>query len=163
MTGASVHTQSENRVPTNVGELEFEKLTVQIFRCNGELPRREKHGNDPTIPEDADDMERATQPPQTPLRLVEILRREEDTAQRDQAVRSRRGNAGGGDQRREGDAGREDRAGDEGRDAPDYQDGVLGLAVGGGLGDPAGAGQDAITSDGEDETRGREDGDGGVL
>jgi len=139
------------------------KLTVQRLPTNRKLIRREQHRDHPRVPEDPDELERLAPPPQTPPRLREPFRREHQPAQADEAVRRRRGHARRGDERREGHHGGEDGAGHQGRDGPDDDDGIARLAVLGDARDPVREGEHAVAGDGEDEARGGDDGDGGVL
>lgn len=143
-------------------ERERERHTVKIPPRNGKRIRREQHRNHPPIPKHADELERLTPPPKTPLRLWKARGGAEQARDTNQAVGRRAGDAGGGDERGEGDVGREDGAGDDGRDEPDDDDGVARLA-GVHARHPAGEGEDAVAGYGEDEARGGRDGDGCVL
>jgi len=81
-----------------------QKLTVQALACNRENIGREQYSHDPTIPENANKLERLAQLSQVPSRLREVVWGEEESPKADQAVCSCRGDTCRGDQGSESDA-----------------------------------------------------------
>lgn len=139
-----------------------EELTIQCLPGHRPCVRREEDSDNPSIPEDADELERLAPPSQTPLRLGEAFRRAEQTTEADQTIRSSAGHAGRRDEGGEGDVRWQDGASHQSGHAPDDDDSVTGLATVH-LGDPAGEWEDTVSGDGENEAGSGDDGDGSVL
>ncbi|GMG09531.1 unnamed protein product [Aspergillus oryzae var. brunneus] len=103
--------------------------TIQIRPGNGKRIRRKENGNNPPVPEHADELERLAPLPEAPLGLGKALRGADETGETDEAVGCCAGDTGCGDERCECHIGGEERAGDQGCYGPDDDHGVAGLAV----------------------------------
>lgn len=97
------------------------------------------------------------------MRRLEVVRREGEPEQRDEAIGSDGGDGARANEAGEGDLAGKDRAKERGRKDEDDCHGVLGLAVRSHPADPVGQGKDAVSSYSVHQARCGDDGDAGVL
>ena len=102
---------------------------IKRIRRHGEIKRRKQNCSSIQIPHQRNPQKGPTPLAQVPFRVGEFARREEEATECDKGVGSDSGNAGGTDERGEGDGRGEDGAKEGCANCPDHFDGITRLAV----------------------------------